>query len=58
MTEHEKQADKLEQEADELEDRSERLDEEISDAREDWEAKKRDDSVPGAVESEDEPPDN
>ena len=47
MTEHEKRADELEQEADDLEARSEQLGDEISDAREDWEAKKADDSVPG-----------
>jgi hypothetical protein len=46
---HTAEADRLEHQADELEHRSERLDEEISDVREDWEAKKRDGSVPGAA---------
>jgi hypothetical protein len=44
MTEHE-----MEREADEMEERSERLEDEISDAREDWEHKKADSSVPGAT---------
>jgi hypothetical protein len=38
----------LERELDEMEERSEQLDDEISDAREDWERKKGDASVPGA----------
>jgi hypothetical protein len=38
-----------EREADEMEERSERLEDEISDAREDWERKKSDSSVPGAA---------
>ena len=37
-----------EREADEMQERSEQLGEEIADAREDWERKKADDSVPGA----------
>ncbi|HEX6026573.1 MAG TPA: hypothetical protein VFZ00_31540 [Solirubrobacter sp.] len=41
MTEHEKQAD-------ELQERSDRLGEEISEVRENWEAMRRDESVPGA----------
>ena len=36
-----------EREADELQERSDQLGEEIADAREDWERKKADDSVPG-----------
>jgi hypothetical protein len=48
MTEHEDRADELERELDEMEERSERLDDEVSDAREDWERKKADSSVPGA----------
>lgn len=50
MTEHEERADELERELDEMEERSERLDDEVSDAREDWERKKGDPSVPGAPE--------
>ena len=37
-----------EQQADELQEQSDKLGEHISDAREDWERKKADDSVPGA----------
>ena len=48
MTEHEKQASRLERDADELEERSKRLGDEISDVRENWEAMRRDESVPGA----------
>ena len=48
MTEHQDRADELEQELDEMEERSERLEDETSDAREDWERKKADSSVPGA----------
>ena len=45
---HAAQADRLEHEVDDMEHRSDRLEEEISDVRDDWEAKKRDGSVPGA----------
>jgi hypothetical protein len=38
-----------ERDVEEMEERSERLDDEIGDAREDWERKKADASVPGAV---------
>jgi hypothetical protein len=48
MTEHEQQADRLDDEAEEMQKRSEQLGDEISDVREDWERKKADDSVPGA----------
>ena len=44
MSEHEQQADRLDDEVAELQARSERLGEEISDAREDWERKQADDS--------------
>jgi hypothetical protein len=47
MTEHQEQAGRLDDEADEMQERSEQLADEISDARQDWEAKKADDSVPG-----------
>lgn len=50
MSEHDKQAERLESEADRLEERSDELGEQIEDAREDWERKKADDGVPGAVE--------
>jgi hypothetical protein len=44
-----------ERELDEMEERAERLDDEIDDAREDWERKKADSSVPGAVGDPNEP---
>jgi hypothetical protein len=37
-----------EREVEEMEERSERLGQDIDDAREDWERKKADESVPGA----------
>ena len=43
MTEHD------EREIEEMEERAERLEGEIDDAREDWERKKADSSVPGAA---------
>ena len=49
MTEHDERAQDLEHELDEMQEHSERLKEEVSDAREDWERKKADSSVPGAV---------
>ena len=49
MSEHEQQADRLDDEVAELEQRSKNLGEEISDVREDWERKQSDDAVPGAV---------
>jgi hypothetical protein len=48
MTEHQKQAESLDDEAQDMQERSEQLGEEISSAREDWEAMRRDESVPGA----------
>ena len=50
--EHHERADELEREADHEEERSERLERELEDARSDWEAKKSDESAPGAVEEE------
>jgi hypothetical protein len=41
--------DRLDREVEELEERSEKLEQEISDVREDWEKKKADSAVPGAV---------
>jgi hypothetical protein len=49
MTEHEDRAQDLEKELDEMDERTDRLEEEVSDAREDWERKKADSSVPGAA---------
>jgi hypothetical protein len=48
MSEHQEQADRMAREAREMEERSERLGDEISGVREDWEAMRRDESVPGA----------
>ena len=48
MSEHQEQADRLEAEADQLEKRNADLGEDISDLKENWEAMRRDESVPGA----------
>ena len=45
---HEAKADELERELEEMQERSERLGGEIEGAGEDWERKKKDESVPGA----------
>jgi hypothetical protein len=47
--EHHERADELEKEADRLEEGSSRLGEDIEDVRSDWEAKKSDQSTPGAA---------
>jgi len=50
MTEHhDQQADAAERELADMEERSERVGEHIEEARDDWEAKKADSSVPGAA---------
>jgi hypothetical protein len=49
MTDHEETAERLEREADDMEHRARKVDEDIEAAREDWERKQRDDSVPGAA---------
>ena len=49
MSEHERKAEELERELEQMEEQSARLEGEIEDARDDWESKKRDDSVPGAA---------
>jgi hypothetical protein len=49
MTEHDEHADRLEREAEDMERRSAQVGDEIAGAREDWERKQADDSVPGAV---------
>jgi hypothetical protein len=46
-------ADELEDEADKLKERTENLGDELQDVRQDWERKRADESVPGAV-----PPDS
>ena len=50
--EHHERADELEQEADKAGEASERLEQDVEEARSDWEAKKSDESAPGAVEAE------
>ena len=47
---HQERADELEREADAAEQPSKQLEQEIEDTRSDWEAKKTDQQVPGAVE--------
>ncbi len=49
MSEHQERADELESELDDMEERSERLEDDIDESRKDWESKKADPSVPGAV---------
>jgi hypothetical protein len=46
--EHEQVHEQHEREADDLERQGDQLDEQIKDARQDWEAKKSDEHVPGA----------
>jgi chromosome segregation ATPase len=46
---HEQQADEAERELADMEERGERVEEHIEEARKDWEAKQRDDAVPGAT---------
>ena len=46
--EHEEKADRLERELDDLEERSGRVEDHIEEAREDWEGKEKDSSIPGA----------
>jgi len=50
--EHHERADELEEEAGGAAEASERLERDIEEARSDWEAKKSDQSAPGAVEPE------
>jgi hypothetical protein len=46
---HEARADEVERELDEMEERSDRLHDEIESTGEDWQRKKRDESIPGAT---------
>jgi hypothetical protein len=46
--EHEEQAERMEHDAERMEHDSERVGDRIDEARQDWEAKERDPSVPGA----------
>ena len=57
---YQERSDQLEGEADKLEAEGQRVEEHVKETRQDWEAKKQDDQVPGAMEadtSEDEDPD-
>ena len=51
---HQAKADEVERELDHMDERQERLGEQIEDAGEDWQSKKRDERVPGATADEDE----
>jgi hypothetical protein len=51
--EHEQIHDDHEREADDLERQGDKLEEQIKETRHDWEAKKADESVPGAREEQD-----
>jgi hypothetical protein len=53
MTEHDERAQEPERELEAMEERSDRLEDDIADAEEDWQRKKRDSSVPGAPEPDD-----
>jgi hypothetical protein len=46
---HEQLADELDQQADKLEREQQRLKQEIGDVRDDWQRKRQDEGVPGAV---------
>ena len=46
--EHEEQAERLERDAEKLEHESDRVGQHIEETREDWDAKEKDSSVPGA----------
>jgi phage shock protein A len=48
MTEHQEPADRLERELDDMEEQGRRVEARIEETRKDWEAAKRDPSVPGA----------
>lgn len=50
--EHHERADELEQEAAHAGEASERVEQQVQDLRDDWAAKKSDESVPGATERE------
>jgi hypothetical protein len=52
--ESEERADEAEADADEMEEESERLADEIDEVRGDWERKKADPTVPGAVDDDEE----
>jgi hypothetical protein len=50
MAEYEEHADRLEKEADKMQEESERVSGSISEARDDWEQKEADQTIPGAQE--------
>ena len=49
MSEHDERADELEREAEEMQERVARLEDETDEVSKDWERKKADPGVPGAV---------
>jgi hypothetical protein len=51
MEEHDEAAEKLEREAQDMEEQRDKLKDDIETTREDWEAKQRSESVPGAQET-------
>ena len=51
QTDYEAKADELERRADELEEPGGEVDSQIKDTRQDWESKKSDTQIPGAMES-------
>ena len=53
MSEHDERADELEREAEEMQERVARLEDETDEVSKDWERKKSDPAVPGAVGDED-----
>ncbi|HEX6461412.1 MAG TPA: hypothetical protein VF032_21025 [Thermoleophilaceae bacterium] len=55
MSEHERIHEQAERDADDLKRRNEELEEHIKETRQDWESKKSDESVPGAVAGDEEP---
>jgi hypothetical protein len=52
--EHEEQAEQLERDAEKLEHESDKVGQHIDEARDDWDTKEKDSSVPGAQPEEDE----
>jgi hypothetical protein len=48
MAEHDERADELERQADKMQEESERVSGSIGDARDDWEQKQADQTIPGA----------
>ena len=51
MEEHDKVADGFEEDADRMDELTDQLDRDVNETREDWEAKKKADGIPGAIKS-------